>query len=1046
MHLTIEQLHQAIAVKDPHLAGLITTLSHQTELPKTPIREGAPTFERFLIEINSQEFKKQCWDKQRIIRQQKIAALEADDAEVSLSQKLRLHEVLLALWQDNSPFARHCLLQVIPTIHLTYGPWRGLKTIFKEAEAKHDTEIYGCLTARFDSALAKNQHSVSKATLAYLTRRAWRYLRRLGETLPALYADAAADTLAHYQDIPWTNTWVANHIFYHETGKYSRTRFSLSGERSLLKNRAFADAWKRTPKPLFSLLERASSQQVQRFAIDSLKNDFRSSLRDIEASWVQRLSGRSPIVDEFIVWILDNVPKFEQAALADLGLKDTVIALLQSNSSKACQYGADYVRAHARDLPLEQLIALADNHRTQAHQLAIELLQARDPRKDIGLEVWGQLLDTRYANELASNTLRTAFGKKELTPQWFMARLLSPTKAGLGFCERHMLSLHPGTSLGTDFFCEVVLKLDTNISYAQDVIDFSCEQLITYDLNQLPEDFIKLGLCHYLIQDEIIAWVDQGRLNPQRFSAEFLKTIAYHPTWEQDPWLQGLKNDYLWAKDLSFSEEVSEAALLWLSDIRVFTPDQLGFEWLMELVQRGEKRYHHFALNVLNKSFSPADFATDTETKNEPTADGEINVDFGGDSFLFTGKLAKMTRSEASKKVIDAGGSNASGVTKKLHYLVIGDEGSSLYGEGRKGSKQVKAEKLIEDGAEIKIISETAFLQMLTGQVREASSDAIEEGCEQLWSMLIAKGKDDAPLSAFARSYFRLHHPGICLAETDRPVDPGMEIPDSFMTFERIEPLFNDARPSLRAFALELASWEFNRWQPPASAIVRLSESNYDEVRAFITKALTAEDEPEHKRYRVAPETLTAPMVYSFCESQDEKARALGMLLIDRNPRLKLPQELFRLTESPDRKVRAFVIKTFWSWYRIRGIHTQWQPKARENVEHDISMLNAPEYQATELDGFLRRMLFEIPPARYPKSELGEDQIKQRLPAIPARKAKIHLIETLRDLALDDHEFAQHITPLLQEFVRSRGQSEQAACLVALTRIEQAHALGQSSL
>ena len=37
----------------------------------------------------------------------------------------------------------------------------------------------------------------------------------------------------------------------------------------------------------------------------------------------------------------------------------------------------------------------------------------------------------------------------------------------------------------------------------------------------------------------------------------------------------------------------------------------------------------------------------------------------------------------------------------ELDYLVIGDEGSPLYGAGRKGDKQLKAEKLIEEGATI---------------------------------------------------------------------------------------------------------------------------------------------------------------------------------------------------------------------------------------------------------------------------------------------------------------------------------------------------------
>src|SRR5206468_4992316 len=126
------------------------------------------------------------------------------EAEVPLPDRLRSHEIILALWQDDGVFARTCLLRVIAGVPLTYGPWRALKRIFKEAEAKGDTEVYGALAARFDMAHASHDHSVSSATLMYLVRRAWRYLRRTGVGLPVAYADTAADVLAHYTgDTRW---------------------------------------------------------------------------------------------------------------------------------------------------------------------------------------------------------------------------------------------------------------------------------------------------------------------------------------------------------------------------------------------------------------------------------------------------------------------------------------------------------------------------------------------------------------------------------------------------------------------------------------------------------------------------------------------------------------------------------------------------------------------------------------------------------------------------------------------------------------------------
>ncbi len=93
------------------------------------------------------------------------------------------------------------------------------------------------------------------------------------------------------------------------------------------------------------------------------------------------------------------------------------------------------------------------------------------------------------------------------------------------------------------------------------------------------------------------------------------------------------------------------------------------------------------------------------EGKNK-TASGKLS----GQTFLFTGTLAAMDRKEAEAQVKERGGEIASGVTKDLDYLVIGSEG---YKNREKGNKWLKAEKLIQQGASLQIISEEEFLKML---------------------------------------------------------------------------------------------------------------------------------------------------------------------------------------------------------------------------------------------------------------------------------------------------------------------------------------------
>lgn len=110
-----------------------------------------------------------------------------------------------------------------------------------------------------------------------------------------------------------------------------------------------------------------------------------------------------------------------------------------------------------------------------------------------------------------------------------------------------------------------------------------------------------------------------------------------------------------------------------------------GFQKKKELIQKLLKQVHPIESIILKKGI------------------------FSGKTFLFTGKMASMERSDAEKKVEELGGEISSGVTKDLNYLVIGSEG---YKNREKGNKWIKAEKLMEKGERVQIISEEEFLNM----------------------------------------------------------------------------------------------------------------------------------------------------------------------------------------------------------------------------------------------------------------------------------------------------------------------------------------------
>ena len=151
---------------------------------------------------------------------------------------------------------------------------------------------------------------------------------------------------------------------------------------------------------------------------------------------------------------------------------------------------------------------------------------------------------------------------------------------------------------------------------------------------------------------------------------------------------------------------------------------ELDEEALLGEDSQGEPRFENVQFTTANnivhglrreKSEIDALLAEMTVTMPEvrkPPANGESSP-MVGRSFVFTGKMSTLERKQAQKAVQEQGGETPPGVTLELDYLVVGDDGSPLFGAGKKGSKMLKAEKYNASGAAIRIISETDFLKML---------------------------------------------------------------------------------------------------------------------------------------------------------------------------------------------------------------------------------------------------------------------------------------------------------------------------------------------
>ena len=149
---------------------------------------------------------------------------------------------------------------------------------------------------------------------------------------------------------------------------------------------------------------------------------------------------------------------------------------------------------------------------------------------------------------------------------------------------------------------------------------------------------------------------------------------------------------------------VGETTAKTLAQAIDYLPDfkKFSLEELQNLEDVGPKvagSIHHFFSNKENIKMLEELEKLGLQLKNEKkqlTTGGNLS----GQSFLFTGTLPTLKRSEAETMVEENGGQLLSGVSAKLNYLVVGEDA---------GSKLEKAKKINT----VKIISEDEFLQMI---------------------------------------------------------------------------------------------------------------------------------------------------------------------------------------------------------------------------------------------------------------------------------------------------------------------------------------------
>ncbi len=102
--------------------------------------------------------------------------------------------------------------------------------------------------------------------------------------------------------------------------------------------------------------------------------------------------------------------------------------------------------------------------------------------------------------------------------------------------------------------------------------------------------------------------------------------------------------------------------------------------------------------------------------KSIPEDELYLDPDFEGKNIVFTGTLSGMVRGEAHLAVMKAGGTPQDDVTKATNMLVYGYQDPRVLRGKPLSGKRLKAANLREKGADIEIVDEALFLEMLSSR------------------------------------------------------------------------------------------------------------------------------------------------------------------------------------------------------------------------------------------------------------------------------------------------------------------------------------------
>jgi hypothetical protein len=513
--------------------------------------------------------------------EKKLARREAfTDAVASpfTPPRLKLGDMLIALYNEGDAAGRAALAHVFAKAKLGWGVWKAIKAIYKLAEANHDIRMLGVIGCRFDMLASSPRHGneIGAGTIIYIRRRVWRYLRQLGKAVPDAFPTFAVEILRHFppEHGQYAQSWVAANIWGHK--QLRGQRIATFRPPNSLDARAYPDTWKVSPAPLLRLLDQAQNDIVINFAIASLRADHPLALRAVEPAWLARLGRRpSAALHSFVVSLFKDSAELHQSRLRAVGLHDVVLSWLRSPAQDARAYALEYATAHAPDMTVAELIALLDASAEVVKFASNRLEQI--PAQQIGAATLARLLRENATRDWATTKWAQAFRPSDLDEGTFVDIAVANDQS-----RAALVKLYGGNATSIPAAYLIKLLADERADY-----------------RSRPWALTELG--KRTAADVGVAWIQSAIEN-----REISDTVA---RWLKGDMLVGDKLDVDWVKGLVSKPRLRALALSILGDRRLITPARIGLDWLLEMARSADEEVHTFAHRLLLEHFAPEDFA-----------------------------------------------------------------------------------------------------------------------------------------------------------------------------------------------------------------------------------------------------------------------------------------------------------------------------------------------------------------------------------------------------------------------------------------------------